>query len=102
MLRLDPFETSIHSAHGQTVEDKLESEIGFRISSSNQPSHGLAELLAENDPFEIVDAMKNVGAIYKRSNTYYYYEENESQCLKGDCCSGCSISDGMEYTMENI
>ena len=79
MLLLDPFETSrpsIHSAHGQTVEDKLESEIGFRISSSNQPSHGLAELLAENDPFEIVDAMKNVGAIYERSNYYYYSEEN--------------------------
>ena len=50
LLLLDPFETSrssIHSAHGQTVEDKLESEIGFRISSSNQPSHGLAELLAK-------------------------------------------------------
>ena len=64
-----------------------------RISSSNQPSHGLAEMLAENDPFEIVDAMKNVGEIYERS-----------ECLKGDCkcCSGCSIFDGMEYYGEHI
>jgi len=61
-------------------------------------------MLAENDLFEIVDAMKNVGAIYERSNYYYYSEENiGSQCLiKGDCCSGCSMFDGMEYTMENI
>ena len=60
-------------------------------------------MLAENNPFEIVDAMKNVVAIYERSN-YYYSEENiGSQCLiKGDCCSGCSMFDGMEYSMENI
>jgi hypothetical protein len=105
LLLLDPFETSIHKdncEHGQTVEDKLESEIRLRISSSNQPSNGsrLAEMLAENDPFEIVDAMKNVGAIYESSNCYS--EENVGlQCVKGDCCSGCSICDGMEY-MENI
>ena len=60
-------------------------------------------MLAENNPFEIVDAMKNVGAIYERSNYYYYSEENiGSQCLNGDCCSGCSMFDGMEYSMENI
>lgn len=102
-MMLDPFETAVHKdncVHGHQVEDTLETKIRERMSSTKQQLKGnkLAEMLAENDPFEVCHVMKNVSNIYKSSTTHI--QENESntgsQCVSGENCLGCSLCDGME------
>mmetsp|Transcript_25896 Transcript_25896/g.37148 ORF Transcript_25896/g.37148 Transcript_25896/m.37148 type:complete len:210 (+) Transcript_25896:58-687(+) len=109
LLLLDPFEISIHKDNcvsGQQVEETLESEIRSRISSSKQQLKGsrLAEMLSENDPLEVVNAMKNMGNIYQSSTTHIQENENvtcgSSLCINGETCSGCPFCDGMECYME--
>ena len=61
-------------------------------------------MLSENDPFEVVNAMKNLGHIYRTSNSHIQEEKEnifDSQCVEGESCLGCSFCDGMEY-IENI
>ena len=103
LMLLDPFESAVHKDNcvdGHQVEDTLETKITERMSSTKQQLKGnkLAEMLAENDPFEVCDVMKNVSNTYKSSTAHI--QENESntgsQCVSGENCLGCSLCDGME------
>lgn len=101
LKQLDPFEESIHKDNcviGRQVDDVLESEIRLQISSSNLKGSRLAEMLSDNDPFEVVSAMKKIGTLYKKSTAHIRENENifaDSRC-GGECCLGCSFCDGME------
>ena len=94
----DPFETTVPSSDNTQSSSKRFFDRSQKASERQRPSDAkhLADVLLNEDPFAIVDAMTNVrnqfssssSVVQQSSKTYFRCNEE---------CHGCSYCDGVDY-----